>query len=322
MIWFRLGVGVLFMSTFFIFKERQDDRRLSSKTIPSIISTNLADVNEPLGLTDTPFFWHIPKSAGSTATEFFFCMGLTLACQAGKLRGHENDKTLETFQPWINRKAVNVDTSTIAGLQSAQSRGFAQSLLADVVVSGHLYDVSDIFDTIFRLRVTTLFRHPIDRATSLFYYLQDAHWEKHYAPETKDWTITQYVQSKLCPKNWMISKLLHDGKYSTGDQAKDLEIAKTILRDKFLIGLTDRIEESFERFDKYFNFDDDPGTVKMCSSKLLSEGNGINIHNHPEIQHGSKDWKALEDANMWDIRLYEYAVFLYHKQADLFVQDA
>jgi len=326
--WLRFGAVVLFIGTFFMFMERDDlsssqinpnnfaaehhnYRRLTSNNVPSIIFTNVADVRQPPGLTDTAFFWSIPKSGGPIATEYAFCLGLTVANQARKMNGHEHDTALEIFEPWVNRKVVNVDTSTLAGLQSAKSRGFVQSLLADIVFSNDLYEVADIFNENYKLRVTTLFRHPVDRAVRLF-----NHKEDEYA--AKNWTIKEYVQSNGYPKNWMIYKLLYDGKYSTGDEATDLELAKTIIRNYFLIGLTDRIEESLERFDKYLNFDHGSRTAKECSDAMLSKGIDGDKDDYPTLERGSEEWRVVVDANIWDIRLYEFAAYWFDKQAVMF----
>ena len=134
----------------------------------------------------------------------------------------------------------------------------------------------------------------------------------------KDWTIQQYIQSPHCEHNWMMYMLLQQGKYNTGNYETDLELAKTMLHDKFLIGLTNKMKESLDRFDKYYDFDDGTGVTVMCSNQLLSEGHGENVHSHPKVELGSNDWNMLASVNEWDIRLYEYAVELFAEQAALF----
>jgi len=319
----RSAVGALLIIVILHNCTKSNYRHLGLKntitvSLPPVISNNLADVMEPLGLTDTAIFWHIPKSGGSTADEFSYCIGLTVASQAGKIFGYKNDQKIAVFQPWRNHKAVNVDTTSISGLKNAKSRGLAQSLLADVVFSPFVHEVADMFTPRYKGRMAALFRHPVERAASLFYYLQYASWEIHYEPEMKNWSMQQFATSRKCPPNWTMWMLLGQGKHITGDNEKDLELSKAILRQKVLIGLTSQMEESFERFDKYFDFDDGSGVAKMCSSALLSKGNGKNIHIHPKIVPGGEDWKILASINEWDIKLYEYAVHLFEEQADMF----
>lgn len=46
------------------------------------------------------------------------------------------------------------------------------SELADVIVIQHLYEAEGLFDGHHRGRLFAVFRHPIERAVSMFYYLQ------------------------------------------------------------------------------------------------------------------------------------------------------
>lgn len=67
---------------------------------------------------------------------------------------------------------VNTDTTTLAGLKRAKQLNLGQSELADVIVVQHLYEAESLFDDEHRGRLFAMFRHPIDRALSMFYYLQ------------------------------------------------------------------------------------------------------------------------------------------------------
>jgi hypothetical protein len=67
---------------------------------------------------------------------------------------------------------VNVDTTTIEGIERAKQMNLAGSELAEVIVIQHLYEAEKLFDPIHRGRLFAVFRHPVDRAISMFYYLQ------------------------------------------------------------------------------------------------------------------------------------------------------
>ncbi len=54
--------------------------------------------------------------------------------------------------------------------------GFADSGLGDAVVTPFIYESNELFTQTAQGRLFCVFRHPIDRAISLFYYLQVAEW--------------------------------------------------------------------------------------------------------------------------------------------------
>lgn len=59
--------------------------------IPSAYD-NLADLTEPVDPSDIPFFWHVPRSGGSTMKDLLTdCFGLVLASGLGKV---PNDLTI------------------------------------------------------------------------------------------------------------------------------------------------------------------------------------------------------------------------------------
>ena len=83
---------------------------------------------------------------------------------------------------------VNVDTITVGGILRASEMGFADSGLADAVITPLLYEANALFTPTAKGRLFTVFRHPVERAISMFYYLQIAHWEPTYDPSLQSWT--------------------------------------------------------------------------------------------------------------------------------------
>lgn len=75
---------------------------------------------------------------------------------------------------------VNVDTTTIEGIERANKMNLAGSELAEVIVIQHLYEAERLFDPYHRGRLFAVFRHPIERAISMFYYLQYGTFQKHF----------------------------------------------------------------------------------------------------------------------------------------------
>lgn len=76
--------------------------------------------------------------------------------------------------------------------------GLVRSHLADTLVSPHVDLIPDLFDSAHRGRAFALFRNPIDRAASLYYYLK----ETNYVPlEGKN--LVEYAKSELSENNWL-----------------------------------------------------------------------------------------------------------------------
>ena len=143
---------------------------------------------------------------------------------------------------------VNVDTTTVAGIARAQAMGFADSGLADAVVTPFIYEANNLFTPTAKGRLFTVFRHPIDRAISLFYYLQVADWEPTYDPELKNWSVKEYAQSSKIENNWLTRQLSNTLAGELRDD--DLKVAMEVVRSKFLVGLMADIEATMNRCEK------------------------------------------------------------------------
>mmetsp|Transcript_22883 Transcript_22883/g.33240 ORF Transcript_22883/g.33240 Transcript_22883/m.33240 type:complete len:338 (+) Transcript_22883:96-1109(+) len=283
---------------------------------------NVGNLSDPLKKRDTPLYWHIPKSSGSSMKVYYGCMGLTLVTQSGTTAGHEHDKTLQvwerTLPGWSPVKFVNVDTSKIEGVFRAKNLGLAESGLADVVFSPYPQTVTYMFTPSHQARFFALFRHPVERAVSLFYYHQVATWERNdytYRPELVGMTIEEWLTKSSTAaemKNPYMRSLLHKQRFNDDD----LEKAKDILRTKFLVGLTTKMEESVDRFDKYFGWYDNEKRSE-CKRKAIQKG--VNKNPHDALKEDSKAWDILAEMNKWDLQLYEFIVQLYEEQGELFL---
>ena len=77
---------------------------------------------------------------------------------------------------------VNVDTTTVSGINRAVSMNLGSSRLVDLVITPFVHDAERLFSSLdqgnnsSKGRLFATFRHPIDRAVSLFKYLQYADW--------------------------------------------------------------------------------------------------------------------------------------------------
>jgi hypothetical protein len=105
-------------------------------------------------------------------------------------------------------KYVNVDTTHPAGLRHARENGLATSGLADVV-SSHLFTGSlQLFTDEVKGKAFTIFRHPIERAVSMFFYLgsEQAKHEKTYDSALKTMTIEEFSKSNKIEDKFSLSK--------------------------------------------------------------------------------------------------------------------
>ena len=147
--------------------------------------------------TDVPFFWHVPKSGGTSIKNMYSqCYGMVEASESGLANGRPKETYLHVVEV-EQGKYVNVDVTTEDGIDHAASLKLIDSNLADIIVSPLLHKASSsLFNENRKGRIMTIFRHPIDRVISIFYYLQKATWEPTYNPVFKNMTLRDYAFSQ------------------------------------------------------------------------------------------------------------------------------
>jgi len=200
--------------------------------------------------------------------------------------------------------------------------GFADSGLADAVVTPFIYESNDLFTPTAKGRLFTVFRHPIDRAISLFYYLQVADWEPTYDPELVNWTLEQYAVSDKCENNWLTRQLSNqlDGDLSDEHVQKAMEV----IRRKFLVGLMTQMPATMLRLERFFRwtYHVNPANQEDCRENLLGgKGSNSNAKNKKSKPvPGDVDYDLLAAQNQYDLQLYGYIEALFGEQ-EQFVAD-
>eukprot|EP00585_Thalassiosira_rotula_P021327 CAMPEP_0196217686 /NCGR_PEP_ID=MMETSP0912-20130531/34908_1 /TAXON_ID=49265 /ORGANISM="Thalassiosira rotula, Strain GSO102" /LENGTH=350 /DNA_ID=CAMNT_0041495175 /DNA_START=72 /DNA_END=1124 /DNA_ORIENTATION=- len=280
---------------------------------------SLANVDDKLfqrGI-DIPFYWHVPRSGGGTMNDLLgSCLHLTLAADAGGGGRDGQEEVLKVLRFSHQVSYVNVDTSTHQGISRAKNLNLASSGLADVVISPLLHEASSLFTPTRRGRMFTIFRHPVERAASLFYFIQESQWQQ---PGTRNdqfahITIEQFYKDGFAENNWMT-------RFLTNELAKeeltenDLDIAKEVLRQKCLVGLLEEKGETFERIQTYFGWRPKNEEEQDCFEKKVEWAWPMK-HKHPEIEEGSRAWRLILAANKFDLRLFEYARELFIEQGE------
>lgn len=315
--------------------------RVKSVSATPDIRPHLVDNSEPIADrdTETPFFWHIPKSGGTTLQRLYWCMGSTIANEVGvNPKFGAVQKDIVAFNPWENNpgKVINVDVSTHDGILLAKDRGFLaepSQTHVDFISSTEFRFASEmLFSPNHKARMFALFREPIDGAVSKFYYLQKATWEPTYNKRWARMTLEEWATRDRGDNNWMVRYLV--GKPNSVELTnEDLEVAKEIVRTKFIVGLMDKFDESVHRFNILLGIDESDPKNQQCIKEFSSKGedahsaknsvtivkkNNWNSYSHPKAEFGTDVWKSLAKIHAFDRLLYRYVVSLFDKQQVMF----
>mmetsp|Transcript_7684 Transcript_7684/g.11744 ORF Transcript_7684/g.11744 Transcript_7684/m.11744 type:complete len:477 (-) Transcript_7684:167-1597(-) len=286
------------------------------KTINSIIPLDFndayKDINDrPLEVMDTPIYWHIPRSGGTTMKLVMsMCMGRVVACEQGA--GHQLDEQLEIINKAFGNFA-NVDTSTPLGLNRAAELGLVPSRIVDVVLTPHIREAAKLFDENHKGRLFTMLRNPVDRVVSLYHFLRMPGQEASIGFNINAMSLEEFAAD--VSENWMVRTLTNTVTGSLDEN--HLKIAKEILRRKFLIGLLDEKTESLRRIQAYFGWKLPSRVSQTCKNNMFYfEPQSKNIHD--VLERDSEVYETLRRHNQFDMDLYEYAVELFNEQKAMF----
>lgn len=318
-----------------------DSRNLlnAEVSVPLEAWSNLINVGKPFERTNssTPFFWHVPKCGGTTVQRLYWCMGLSIANEVGgnpKFTAIVDRATLQAFKPWTGNpgRVVNVDVSTHQGIMDASRRGFlrnAEQPEVDFISTSEFqFAYTMLYSPQHKARMFALFRHPIERQVSKFFYLRKATWEPTYNIHWQTMSLTEWASRERGENNWMVRKLV--GKDPTSELGPDdLKTAMEIIRTKFLIGLLDRYQESIHRFNIFLGVDESSPRNQQCINEFTEsrksdrrgQKNEGNSYAHPEAKEGSPAWKSLSQIHSYDVALFKFIRQEYGNQARLFEGD-
>jgi len=297
-------------------RDRIDKSQSSNLEASSIFPwafNNLKPISvPPIPGRETALFWHIPKSGGTTVKGFYKCMHLTLVNKSGHDRG-----SLRRFRPWGRAGTfyVNADTTSKNGILRAERLDLVSSGLADMIftnfpdfASEHLYKASN------KGRAMCIFRHPVDRLVSKFYYLQIADWEKGYAPHWKNMNLAYWAKEINNDNDHMVKKMA--GKSNVSDE--DLKSAIRTVKQRFIVGRMDKMEESIRRFNIVMGVDESEIKSSKCQDQFFGhDAERKNTNSHPKVEEESSAWRILAKNNALDIRLYRSILDIFDEQKDI-----
>eukprot|EP00591_Stephanopyxis_turris_P004783 CAMPEP_0195508218 /NCGR_PEP_ID=MMETSP0794_2-20130614/1492_1 /TAXON_ID=515487 /ORGANISM="Stephanopyxis turris, Strain CCMP 815" /LENGTH=371 /DNA_ID=CAMNT_0040635127 /DNA_START=309 /DNA_END=1424 /DNA_ORIENTATION=+ len=300
-----------------------DPKRVATAVGRAPVLNGYKNTWDPRNRKDIAVFWRIPEADGSVVENIISsCHKLTMASDAGIAEGHDQDTTVDvvsvagpTDVDMGPNTFMNVDTTTILGIERAQQMGLVRSELARVIVTPFIFEPESLFDVTRRGRLFTMFPHPVDRAVRMFAFLQHADWKPAYSPMLASMSIEQYAESSYAEDNWMTRYLSNDPDPEAVLTNAHVEVAMDVVRRKFLVGLLDKREESLDRFEKFFrwNFSIDPSNQDRCREILLEKWANSN-HTLETPQPGSQAYELLVAKNLYDIKLYNYIELLFKEQ--------
>jgi hypothetical protein len=261
-----------------------DQRALTAYDISNTVSlpnyaNMFTDVWEPIKPTDTAFFFYAAKAGGLTFQKICAeCLGLTSASSRGDATGSSLEVTVRAVD---HGKYVNVDLGTKEGIDRAKVLGLASSGMVDIAFSSHLAYSTKLFSTTYMGRGIVMFRNPVKREIDQFYYQQRAAWlgPEKYDEELGGMSLLEFSKSSKLVENFMVRSLanLPDEMDIT---AQHVEIAKEVLRRKFIVGVMEWFDLSITRFERFFGWWDsshvwDDRTVNYCHYNKLITGDHI-----------------------------------------------
>jgi len=127
------------------------------------------------------------------------CLKLVQSSEVGVRDGHDKDPMLEVLDV-KESKYVNVDTTTVPGIQRAVDMGLAAAGVTDVIVSSYYHESAALFDLNHQGRAFMMMRNPIERAVSMYW-----HRVKEIGDLDAEITIEDYAQGNGIENNWMVS---------------------------------------------------------------------------------------------------------------------
>lgn len=294
-----------------------------TKTLPSFYE-NFKDVWDGLIPDDRAMMWYVPKAGGNTFTKVMGkCLGMTtlsamsMTVEDGLL---PEDRMVVKYNETIGNY-VNVDPCNPEGIAKAKSYNAMTGGLVDVLVTQRLEDSAQLFTSVNRGRLFAMLRHPIKRAADQFYYRQRATWD-NFDPTLAQMSIDEFASSDRLIENFMVRSLV--GKASLDVNQADVDLAKDILRRKFIIGIAEPtwFDLSVVRFEKYFGWWEDKEvltnhTVNYCHHHEITNGN--HFGNHPKLLPRSQAYAKIAVRNWADLELFMYAKNTLYKQQAIFI---
>ena len=184
--------------------------------------------------------------------------------------------------------------------------------IVDVIATSYFLEGSMLFSTLLnkQARSFTILQHPVIRAESL-YLARDLTTLQHA-------TFREFIESHHYIDNWVVRSLTNDKK---GGQLTEehLFVAKGILARKFMVGISQYLEETIKRLEMYYGWHQSEGCVPrylMLHEQHAKMETDKTFH----IERGDDYWTFVTMYDKFDLMLYYYALELFVKQGSTMFQ--
>lgn len=97
-----------------------------------------------------------------------------------------------------------------------------------------------------------------------------------------------------------------------------LDLAKSILSEKFIIGMSEHMDETFRQLELYFGWKENKAG---CVQDHLHAPSNKN-NRYPDLERGGSVWTTIADRNKFDMSLYYYALQIFGIQSEKLINDS
>ena len=204
---------------------------------------------------------------------------------------------------------VNVDTTTVQGLERANRLTMVESGLADFMATPYLGQAASLFASKMKTgRIFAILEDPVVRTMARYDYLRGLDDTYLNIPQT----LVQYAESDLLEENVM-TKVLANLTMETVVTLEHVSIAKMMIEHYVVVGVANHMEQSLEYFYDYFGWEMDVRDWKSCQTSFIDKHKFGFVIN-PE----SDEFSTLADRNWADVEVYDYAKNRFEKHAKRF----
>jgi hypothetical protein len=186
-----------------------------------------------------------------------------------------------------------------------------ESGLTDVFATQHMtYAAQHLFTDTNQARGFVMMRHPVKRVIDQFLYRQ------HTATHEKEWqlidsvSLEDFVVSDQLMENFEVRMLNGITDFTTPITEAHVEMAKEILRRKFVVGIFEWFDVGMVRFEKYFGWWErydvlNNLTINNCHYSVIESGDDVG--GYPHIANADKVYSNIMTRSWADVELYHYA---------------
>jgi len=203
---------------------------------------------------------------------------------------------------------INVDCSTPEGVDRGIAHDLAKSDLVDIYYSRDPYNIARLFAPPNEVygRGFVIIRNPIRRAVATYKRLQIKR------PDiVGDMTLEQFATSQLLQDNFLTRTLSRNEDAPLTEA--DVDLAKEILKRKFVVGLYDQFEHSVRRMEAFFGWKLNEG-INSCQARIVQQEMNLGFNDDSETLSYDSAYAAIAEKNKFDIQLFSFAEYVFKYQ--------